>query len=256
MSDPLRILIVDDDAGMADTLGDILEAKGYRVEIAQDGLQALARLEAQPCDVMFLDIKMPQMNGLEVLRRVKGMAPGTLVVMMTAYARPDLMAEAKREGALAVLAKPLPVDRLLLFLEAVAPFKPVLIVEDDAAFAGTLRDVLEAHGYATAYAADAPGALEAARRSRPDVVLLDLKLPAGNGHEVLRAILQLDPSTVVLLMTGYGQEMKALVDQSLRDGARLCLQKPFDPGDLILHLASFRRERATSHLREANADAT
>jgi two-component system response regulator MtrA len=116
--------------------------------------------------------------------------------------------------------------------------------------------VLEAHGYATAYAADAPGALEAARRSRPDVVLLDLKLPASNGHEVLRGILRLDPSTVVLLMTGYGQEMKPLIDQSLRDGARLCLQKPFDPGDVLLHLASVRQERAATQLRGGYGDAT
>jgi len=256
MVDPLRILIVDDDAGMADTLGDILEAKGYRVEIALDGFQALSRLETQPYHVIFLDFKMPQMDGLEVLRRVRRRAPGTLVVMMTAYARPDLMAEAEREGALAVLAKPLPVDRLLQFLGAVVPSKPVLIVEDDAAFASTLQDVLEAHGYATAYAADAPQALEAARRSRPDVVLLDLKLPASNGHEVLRAILRLDPSTVVLLMTGYGQEMRSLIDQSLRDGAKLCLQKPFDPGDVLLHLASVRKERAATQLREAYGDAT
>jgi two-component system response regulator (stage 0 sporulation protein F) len=250
----MRILIVDDDAGMADTLGDILEAKGYRVEIALDGLQALARLEAQPYHVIFLDIMMPQMNGLEVLRRVRRMAPETLVVMMTAYARPDLMAEAEREGALAVLAKPLPVDRLLQFLEAVAPSTPVLIVEDDAAFAGTLRDVLEAHGYATAYAADAPAALEAARRSRPDVVLLDLKLPVSNGYEVLRAILRLDPSTVVLLMTGYGQEMKALVDQGLRDGARLCLQKPFDPGDVLGHVRSILVEQAAGQLQRSQGD--
>jgi CheY-like chemotaxis protein len=256
MDNSMRILIVDDDAGMADTLGDILEAKGYRVEIALDGLQALARLEAQPYHVIFLDFKMPQMDGLEVLRRVRRMAPGTLVVMMTAYARPDMMAEAEREGALAVLAKPLPVERLLQFLETVVPSKPVLIVEDDGAFASTLRKVLEAHGYATAHAADPPGALEAARRSRPDVVLLDLNLQAGNGFEALRGILSLDPSTVVLLMTGYGQEMKPLVDQGLREGARLCLRKPIDTGDLLQHLASVRQERAATQLREAYGDAT
>ena len=236
MRNSLRLLIVDDDAGMADTLGDILEAKGYDVEIALDGLQALARVKAQPYHVIFLDIMMPEMDGLEVLRRVKRMAPGTLVVMMTAYARPDLMAEAERQGALAILAKPLPVDRLLQFLQAVAPSTPILIVEDDLVFASTLRDVLEAQGYGVACAADATQALEAARRSRPGVVLLDLKLPAGNGYEVLRAILQLDPSIVVLLMTGYGQEMKSLVDQSLRGGARLCLQKPFDAGEVLEHV--------------------
>ncbi len=254
MRDPLRILIVDDDAGMADTLGDILEAKGHHAEIALNGLQALAHVKAQPYHVILLDIKMPGMDGLEVLRRVKGMAPGTLVVMMTASARPDLMAEAERQGALAILAKPLPMDRLLQSLQAVAPSAPILIVEDDLVFASTLRDVLEAHGYAVACAADATEALEAARRSRPDVVLLDLKLPAGNGYEVLQGILQLDPSTVVLLMTGYGQEMKSLVDQSLRDGARLCLQKPFDAGDVLGHVRSVLVQPAAGRFLRALGD--
>ncbi len=249
MPDPLRILIVDDDPGMAETLGDVLEAKGYRVDVASGGLQAVARLRAQAYDVIFLDIKMPDINGLEVLRQVKLLGRGTVAVMMTAHALPDVMAEAEQEGALAVLAKPLPVERVIQFLEELGPARPVLIVEDDSAFASSLRDVLEAHGLSVACAADAVAAVEAVQRFRPDVVLLDLKLPVSNGYEVQRELRQLDPNVTILLMTGYGQELKSLVDQSLRDGARVCLHKPFDPKDVLQYIAGVRVQRAACQLQ-------
>jgi CheY-like chemotaxis protein len=255
MADPLGILIVDDDAGMADTMGDILEAKGYRVKIASDGPKALACLQAEPFDVVFLDIKMPEMDGVEVLQRMKHMCPGTPAVMMTAYAVPDLIAQAEREGALTVLTKPLPLDRVLKFLDELAPARPVLIVEDDATFRNSLQDIIEAHGYSVVSAVDAPSAVEVARRSRPDVVLLDLKLPVADGYEVLREIRLLDPTTRILLMTGYGQELQALVEKSLQAGALLCLYKPFDPADVLRHVSSLRSQRAAGQLLGPDADA-
>jgi CheY-like chemotaxis protein len=253
MPEPLRILIVDDDAGTAETLGDILEAKGYETEIASGGLQALAHVQAKPLDVIFLDIKMPQMNGVEVLRRVRAISPGTLVIMMTAYALPELMAEAEQLGALAILAKPLPLDRILHFLEELTPARPVLIVEEDADLANCLLDTLKAHGYQAASAREAVGAMEAVQRFHPDVILLDLKVLFSDGYEVLRAIRRLDSNSAILLMTGEGMELKSLLEQSLRDGARLCLHKPFQPAEVLQHVAGVRVERAIRQLREGGA---
>jgi CheY-like chemotaxis protein len=249
MHKPLRILIVDDDPGMAETLGDILETTGYEVEIALDGPQALAYVQGIPFDVIFLDIKMPQMNGVELLQRTRRIRPDTVAVMMTAYALPDLIAEALREGAVAVVNKPLPVERMIRFLEELSVAPPILIVDDDRAFGASLQDVMEAHGYAVAYAVDAPEAVEAARRSHPGVVLLDLKLPVRSGYEVLREIRQLDPKATVLLMTGYGQELKSLVEKSLQEGARRCLYKPVHPWEILQHVASARVHQAAGHLR-------
>jgi CheY-like chemotaxis protein len=65
---------------------------------------------------------------------------------------------------------------------------------------------------------------------------------------VLREIRSLDANVPVFLMTGYGQELQELVEQGLRDGARLCLYKPFSPVDLLQHLIGARAERACSQL--------
>jgi CheY-like chemotaxis protein len=254
MAEQMRILIVDDDAGTAETLGDILEASGYQVELAADGPQALACLQARPFDVVFLDIKMPRMNGVEVLRRMKPLC-GVPAVMMTAYALPDLIDQAEREGVLAVLAKPLPVDRVLAFLAALSSARLILIVDDDPAVAETLQDILEARGHAVACATEAATALNVVRQEHPDLVLLDLKLPDENGYEVLQAIRRVDPSTAVLLMTGYGRELSGLVEKSLETGAFDCLHKPIDPAHVLRCVSSARAHRVADRLREPTRDA-
>lgn len=245
----MRVLIVDDDPGMAETFGDILEAKGYQVQIASDGPGALACIGKESFDIAFLDIKMPGMDGVEVLHRIKQARPGALVVMMTAYALPDLIAQAEREGALAVLSKPLPLDRVIRFLTELLPQRPVLVVEDDRSFGQTLQDILERCGYTVARTTDALEVPAILRETHPDAVLLDLKLPVQDGCEVLREIRSLDANVPVFLMTGYGKELQELVEQGLRDGAQLCLYKPFSPVDLLQHLIGARAERACSQLR-------
>ncbi len=253
MAEKIRILIVDDDVGTAETLGDILEASGYEIQLAADGPEALSRFKATPFDVVFLDIKMPGMDGIEVLRRMKGLAD-VPAVMMTAYALPGLIAEAEREGVVAVLAKPLPVERVLDFLAALAPGRVVLVVEDDASLADTLRDLLEARGHSVACAATVPAAMAELKRGRPDVVLLDLKLPNGNGYEVLEALRALHPSAASIIMTGYGHELKTLVDKSLAAGALECLHKPLDIA-AVLHLVDKALTQcAAKRLREPTRD--
>ena len=248
MHEHLRILVVDDDAGTAETLGDILEAKGYEVEIASGGLQALALVEARQHDVIFLDIKMPQMNGVEVLRRVKAMRPGSVVIMMTAYALPELMAEAERLGAQAILAKPLPLDRIIQFLEELAPARPVLIMEESPTLARSLQDLLQTHGYPAICAEEVTHAMESVQRFRPDVILLDLKLLLGDGAGILRAIHKVDSTCTILVLIGEGEERKSMLDQILRDEAQLCLQKP---AQVLEHVAGVRVERAVRKLRES-----
>jgi two-component system, NtrC family, response regulator HydG len=249
MSEKIRILIVDDDIGTAETLGDILEASGYAVELAADGPEALRRFGANPFDVVFLDIKMPGMDGVEVFRRMKRQGQVS-AVMMTAYALPDLIAEAVREGVVAVLAKPLPVERVLHFLAALRPGRPILIVEDDVALAESLQDLLRSHGHSVTCAGSGAAALAEMRRQQPDVVLLDIKLPNSNGYEILQTIRAQYPSTAVIMMTGYGRELKGLVDKSLEAGAVECLDKPFDIAQALRAIANARVQRAAERLRE------
>jgi CheY-like chemotaxis protein len=115
-----RVLVVDDEAGMRETLTDILEADGYDVTLAVDGDAALAAVQATDVDVVLMDIQMPKRDGVSVLREMR--PPPPRVIMMTAYALEERLHVAIDANAFAILHKPFPVRRLLsLVASAAAP---------------------------------------------------------------------------------------------------------------------------------------
>ena len=113
MSSKISILIVDDDVGVCQTLADILEAKGYQVDTAADGFQAIEKVRKAAYDVALMDIKMPGMNGVETYKKMKRSELKTKVIMITAYALEELIREAYKEGVVGVMHKPLEIDSLI-----------------------------------------------------------------------------------------------------------------------------------------------
>ncbi len=109
-----RILIVDDEPSMREMLGIVLRRDGYDVVIAENGTQALERLRNQPVDLLLSDIRMPDLNGVEVLRAAKEMNRDIVAFMMTAYASTDTAVEAMRLGAVDYFTKPFSMDELRL----------------------------------------------------------------------------------------------------------------------------------------------
>ena len=111
------VLIVDDRPSMTRTIALILKHKGYAVDVAQDGPSAIEKVKQTPFDAVLMDIKMPLMSGVEAHRRIKAIRSRMAVIMMTAYALEDLVAEALQEGAYAVIHKPLDMDRVIELIE-------------------------------------------------------------------------------------------------------------------------------------------
>jgi heterodisulfide reductase subunit A len=108
-----RILIVDDELIVRDSLKEWLEHEGFQAETAESGKEALEKMATGPFHLMLLDIKMPGMDGVEVLRRSKEMKPDVPVVMMTAYATVETAVEAMKIGALEYLMKPFDPETLV-----------------------------------------------------------------------------------------------------------------------------------------------
>lgn len=108
-----RVLVVDDEANLRQSLARILHQLGCEVTTAADGVEALQRLEATPYDLVYLDIRLPGMDGLEVLRQVHDRYPQLAVVLLTAYASIKTAVEAVRLGATDYLIKPINPDVLI-----------------------------------------------------------------------------------------------------------------------------------------------
>ena len=112
-----RIMIVEDDAGLLDTLAQFLARVGYQVGIARGGNEALARIDEELPDLILSDISMDDLDGLALLDEVKTRYPETVVIMMTAFSSLHSAIEAVRRGAADYLSKPLQLGELQLRIE-------------------------------------------------------------------------------------------------------------------------------------------
>ena len=112
-----KILIVDDEAIQREIVRDILEDQGYDVAAVSNGVEALAHLRASPVDVVLSDLRMPGMDGVELLQQIKTFDPEIVVVVITAYGSLESAVDAVKKGAYDYLAKPLGKEQLTLVVE-------------------------------------------------------------------------------------------------------------------------------------------
>jgi two-component system response regulator PilR (NtrC family) len=111
---PRRILIVDDEPSMRDMLKIVLRREGFEVVIARTGAEAIETIKREPVDLLLSDIRMPDIDGVEVLRAAKAHNRDIVAFMMTAYASTDTAVEAMRLGAVDYFTKPFSMDELKL----------------------------------------------------------------------------------------------------------------------------------------------
>jgi two-component system response regulator PilR (NtrC family) len=108
------IHIIDDEPVIHDVLGQLLTSEGYEVELSSSGEEALAKMSTRPFDLVLLDLLMPGMNGIEVLRKIKRVDPQLLVIIITAYASVESAISAMKIGAFDYVQKPFKHDDLLM----------------------------------------------------------------------------------------------------------------------------------------------
>ena len=112
-----KVLIVDDEKSIRNTLREILEYEKYNVEEAKDGMECLAKFKRGNFDVVILDIKMPNLDGMETLERLQQMSPETPIIMISGHANIDTAVEAVKLGAFDFVSKPPDLNRLLITLK-------------------------------------------------------------------------------------------------------------------------------------------
>lgn len=109
-----RILVLDDDANLRKTLADILRLKGYETVQAKDGMDGLAQMKEHPFNLALIDIGLPDISGIEVLKRIKTDYPTTEVIILTGNADLFSAIEATNSGAFSYLIKPYDIDQLAI----------------------------------------------------------------------------------------------------------------------------------------------
>ena len=178
-----RLLVVDDEKGIRDALRQLFEYEGHDVTVAEDGMEAIELAVDEPPDITFLDVKMPGMDGIDVLARLRERNPDALVIMISGHGTIDTAVEATREGAYDFLEKPLDTARMLV----------------------TLRRALELRGLTESMAE-----LRSKVESRYEIV--------GNSYQirqVLERVEKVSPTEARVLITGENGTGKELVARAI-----------------------------------------
>jgi len=178
-----RLLIVDDEVSIGDALRQVFEYEGHQVRVARDGPEALKMIKDSLPDLTFLDVKMPGMDGLEVLEEIRSLDSQALVVMISGHGTIDTAVEATRKGAYDFLEKPLDTDRLLV----------------------TLRNALEVKGLA-----DSVERLRTEVESRHEIVGSSFQI-----RQVLERVERVGPTEARVLITGENGTGKELVARAI-----------------------------------------
>ena len=237
-----NILVVDDLRSIRLTLGGILEDEGYNVVTVENGYQAIEAVRKTHFDVIFMDIKMPGINGVQTFREVKKIDLKSTVIMMTAYSVEDLVKEALEEGAYAVIYKPFDIDRLIAIIEELLHEK-ILILVVDAKFSDreTLKAILEDKGYRVATTKDGAEAIQMVKSKHYDIIFLEARLPDMDGVAVFEQVKEIDPQAAVIMMTGYTED--DVVKRAVSQGAYTCIHKPFDVEKVIALVEAIAKEK-------------
>ena len=131
----IHILVVDDERNIRNNLGMVLEAEGYKVDKCSNGDDAILHVKQGRYDIAFVDIQMPKMDGLELLRYLRGLRPKMPVVILTAYGTVHRAVEAMKLGAVDFLEKPFDPKSIQLLCQEI-------LEREKVATGGTVDDLL------------------------------------------------------------------------------------------------------------------
>lgn len=112
-----KILVIDDERSIRNSMKDILQYEGHEVVLAENGMEGLVSVKSEKPDIVFCDIKIPKMEGIEVLERIKEFSADTPVIMISGHGTIDTAIEAIRKGAYDFIEKPLDLNRILITIK-------------------------------------------------------------------------------------------------------------------------------------------
>lgn len=186
----MNILVIDDERSIRNTLKDILGLEGHAVEVAENGLTGLDLIKSRDFDIVLCDIKMPELDGLEVLKKVMEIKPETTVVMISGHGNIDTAVEAIKKGAFDFIVKPLDLNRLLITIRN-AGDKSVLVKETKI-----LKQKVSKQYEIIGESQQIKKVLETADRVAPTEAKVLITGPSGSGKELIaRRIHEFSPRT-------------------------------------------------------------
>ena len=259
---PIRLLLVDDEEEFLLATSQALGRRGIEVSVAPNGVTALDKVSHETFDVVVLDVKMPDIDGIEVFHRISDRNPKLPVILLTGHPSTSDAFHTSKKGIADYLSKPVDMDKLAEKVKEIVvqnretvenPAEEtdaggestinVMIVDDEVDLLKSLSRAFTRRKFNVTTAESGPQALDILENILVDIMILDVKMPGMDGLEVLRRVKQKHPSIQVILLSGHPSVDAAL--EGIKLGASEYMKKPAEIEELattIRHLYEERQE--------------
>ncbi len=233
-----EVLVVDDDVNLLDLLVDTLTTIGYSATGVGGGLEALQLLQKRDFDLMITDIKMPDLDGIGLLKKVRRLYPKMPVLFITGVASSEVIGRATADG---FLAKPFRISHIEKLIEdtlknepeeSPRPVKRVLIVEDDDLYREMLTEALGCNDFTPFAVSGAESAMRQLEEGSIDAVVTDIRMPGTDGITLLHRIKEQYPDMPVVLITAFLSEREQSVREALKQADGF-MTKPFSIDQIV-----------------------
>ncbi|MCP4343178.1 MAG: response regulator [Desulfobulbaceae bacterium] len=193
------VLIVDDHKGMLQTLNDILTLEGCLVSLADSGRTAIELCQKQKFDLILMDVRMPEIDGVETLKRLKKYVKNTRVIMMSAYAMDELKHRAFSEGVVAFLGKPIDVEEVIGIIRQIDQ-PSILLVMKNSGEQKILEKYLDQYGYRAYSAEESEDLIELAEQIYFSIIIVDTGATTNGGLEMHQELKRASPKSLLILL--------------------------------------------------------
>jgi len=216
---------VDDDEVIRNLLIDTLTTMGYQTWGAANGEEALAALNQKKVDIVITDVKMPKVDGVRLLKKIKEIQPDLPVLIITAYSFAYGQDQALKSGADGFLAKPFRIGKMEELIKTALTHKKTNTSVPPEVLVSMLQETLNAMGYQALGSTDGEEALKKVDKEEFDLVITDIRMPKMDGISFLRALKEKKPKMPVIMITGFS--LAYTQQRATQEGADGYLVKPF-----------------------------
>jgi len=282
-----KILVIDDEKAIIDGLFKMLSSWGYQVKTAMRGLNGIGYLQSEQFDLVVVDLKMPDINGIELLKRIKEISPEIKIIVLSGSLGEVNFAELNELNIFKLLEKPISrkdiqasiqealgvsksdaeikSEKKAIDFDVDIPIKKdsdikffskgnILVVDDNESLAITIKNILSFKNYNVTIASDGEIALEKIKSQKFNLILMDINMPKMNGIEAVKRMKAINPDLFIVMMTGEASDEE--IEKAIKEGGYAVLRKPFSPERLLKSISWFRDAEENIRFRKAKEEAS
>lgn len=251
----MTILVAEDEPSMRNNLSEILINEDYSVhsaDMVEEAVELCRKIQPQ---IILMDVHVSGIDGVEAFRWIRCYKEGVRVILISAYSTEILKEATLDEGAIAILSKPVDLQKVIGLIEEVTK-TTILVVSEEEKSIQFLRNELSQNGYCLTVVQSPHDAVELVVQIRFDLILLNTQLPAMNSLELYLAIKAIPPTSVAIMITGKVEELESVALEAVNRNAYTLVEKLLDIDRIVGLIKRLTTRRFSSDMQKPPLETT